>query len=170
VSPLDPLRRTWSLSSRNCNYERRYQKLRKAFTGIGFVCSGSVAAPRYNYCGKANCRCQGDPPQPHGPYFQWTAKVDGKTVNRRLRPPLATGKDSHGCGLADEVVDGLVEPVELAFVGVQGQPRDRRSRQGPGATNGRRRGPNLVPEGRDLVAMGMRCALDNPVETRRPRS
>ena len=67
------------------DYERRYQELLEALSGIGFVRSGSVA-PRYNYCGKANCRCHGDPPQPHGPYFQWTAKVDGKTVNRRLGP------------------------------------------------------------------------------------
>jgi hypothetical protein len=66
-------------------YERRYQELLEAFVGIGFVRPGSVA-PRYNYCGKANCRCHGNPPQPHGPYFQWTAKVDGKTVNRRLSP------------------------------------------------------------------------------------
>jgi hypothetical protein len=67
------------------DYERQYQELLEALSGIGFVRSGSVA-PRYNYCGKANCRCHGDPPQPHGPYFQWTAKVGGKTVNRRLSP------------------------------------------------------------------------------------
>ena len=67
------------------DYERRYQELLDALSDIGFVRSGSVAS-RYNYCGKANCRCHGDPPQPHGPYFQWTAKVDGKTVNRRLGP------------------------------------------------------------------------------------
>ena len=54
----------------------------------GLVRAGSVA-PRHNYCGKANCRCHGDPPEPHGPYLQWTAKVDGKTVNRRLRPEEA---------------------------------------------------------------------------------
>jgi len=24
------------------------------------------------------------PPQMHGPYWQWTAKIDGKTVTRRL--------------------------------------------------------------------------------------
>lgn len=24
------------------------------------------------------------PPQRHGPYYQWTAKVDGKTVTRRI--------------------------------------------------------------------------------------
>lgn len=64
-------------------YERRYRELLGELAEIGFIRSGSLA-PRYNYCGKANCRCHGDPPQPHGPYFQWTAKVDGKTVNRRL--------------------------------------------------------------------------------------
>lgn len=67
------------------DYERRYKELLEALGGIGFVRPGSVA-PRYNYCGKPNCRCHADPPQPHGPYFQWTAKVDGKTVNRRLSP------------------------------------------------------------------------------------
>jgi hypothetical protein len=65
------------------DYERRYRELLGEITEIGFIRSGSVAS-RYNYCGKANCRCHADPPQPHGPYFQWTAKVNGKTVNRRL--------------------------------------------------------------------------------------
>jgi hypothetical protein len=70
------------------DYERRYHELLEALADIGFVRSGSVA-PRYNYCGKATCRCHGDPPEPHGPYLQWTAKVDGKTVNRRLSPEEA---------------------------------------------------------------------------------
>jgi len=65
------------------DYERRYRELLSELAEIGFIRSGSVA-PRYNYCGKANCRCHADPPQPHGPYYQWTAKVGGKTVNRRL--------------------------------------------------------------------------------------
>jgi hypothetical protein len=30
------------------------------------------------------CRCHADPSQPHGPYYQWTAKVAGKTVTRWL--------------------------------------------------------------------------------------
>ena len=64
-------------------YERRYRQLLEQIAEVGFIRSGSVA-PRYNYCGKPNCRCHADPPQPHGPYFQWTAKVNGKTVNRRL--------------------------------------------------------------------------------------
>jgi hypothetical protein len=65
------------------DYERRYREILGQIGEIGFIRSGSVAR-RYNYCGKANCRCHADPPQPHGPYWQWTAKVEGKTVNRRL--------------------------------------------------------------------------------------
>ena len=30
------------------------------------------------------CHCQGDPPQRHGPYYQWSRAVAGKTVSRRL--------------------------------------------------------------------------------------
>ena len=67
------------------DYQRRYQELLGQLAEVGFIRSGSLA-PRYNYCGKPNCRCHADPPQPHGPYFQWTAKVNGKTVNRRLSP------------------------------------------------------------------------------------
>jgi len=69
-------------------HERRYRELLAEIAEIGFIRAGSVAS-RFNYCGKANCRCHGDPPQPHGPYWQWTAKVGGKTVNRRLTPRQA---------------------------------------------------------------------------------
>jgi Family of unknown function (DUF6788) len=74
---------TRTKATKLANYERRYRQLVDELAEIGFIRSGSLA-PRYNYCGKANCRCHSDPPQPHGPYFQWTAKVDGKTINRRL--------------------------------------------------------------------------------------
>src|ERR1039458_3449781 len=44
------------------------------------------AAPlrRYTRCQTPGCKCHADPPQPHGPYYQWTAKNNGKTVTRRL--------------------------------------------------------------------------------------
>jgi hypothetical protein len=35
-------------------------------------------------CGKPNCRCHGDPPDLHGPYAEWTRKIGGKTLTRRL--------------------------------------------------------------------------------------
>ncbi|MDQ6798377.1 MAG: hypothetical protein M3011_10250 [Actinomycetota bacterium] len=90
------------------DYERRYRQLLGELGEIGFIRSGSVA-PRYNYCGKANCRCHADPPRPHGPYFQWTAKVGGKTVNRRLSPQEAElyqewiGNDRRLRALIDEL-------------------------------------------------------------------
>jgi hypothetical protein len=37
-------------------------------------------------CGKQNCRCRADPPRLHGPYAEWTRKINGKTVTRRLTP------------------------------------------------------------------------------------
>jgi len=30
-------------------------------------------------CGKPSCACHGTPPRLHGPYYQWTRKVKGKT-------------------------------------------------------------------------------------------
>jgi hypothetical protein len=37
-------------------------------------------------CGKPGCRCHADPPRLHGPYAEWTRKIGGKTVTRRLAP------------------------------------------------------------------------------------
>jgi hypothetical protein len=70
--------------------ERYEREMRRLATQLGteaglvrFVASGSLVR-RYTFCGKAGCRCQAEPPQPHGPYWQWTKKVAGKTVTRRL--------------------------------------------------------------------------------------
>ncbi|HTW01029.1 MAG TPA: DUF6788 family protein [Streptosporangiaceae bacterium] len=37
-------------------------------------------------CGKTGCRCHADPPRLHGPYAEWTRKIGGRTVTRRLTP------------------------------------------------------------------------------------
>jgi hypothetical protein len=37
-------------------------------------------------CGKTGCRCHADPPRLHGPYAEWTRKISGKTITRRLTP------------------------------------------------------------------------------------
>lgn len=49
----------------------------------GFALPGTLIE-RAHICGKPNCRCMADPPRPHGPYYQWTRKLAGKTVTRRL--------------------------------------------------------------------------------------
>ncbi len=62
---------------------RRYQGLGDQLHDIGFIASGSLIE-RYTACGTAGCRCGADPPQLHGPYFQYSRKVAGKTVTARL--------------------------------------------------------------------------------------
>ena len=46
-------------------------------------------ARRMMKCGQSNCACHRDPSQRHGPYFEWTYKVKGKTVNVKLSPQAA---------------------------------------------------------------------------------
>ena len=63
--------------------EIRYQELKEQLLELGFVRPGSLVR-RLMPCGKRGCRCMADPPQLHGPYYQWTYKVRGKTVTMRL--------------------------------------------------------------------------------------
>lgn len=70
-------------ADRLADHERRYRQLAGQLAEIGLISSGSVTR-RFTRCGTAGCRCHAEPPQPHGPYHQWTAKVNGKTVTRRL--------------------------------------------------------------------------------------
>lgn len=64
-------------------YERRYRELAHELANIGYIAQGSLA-PRFTRCGKPTCACRADPPKLHGPYWHWSTKVNGRTVNRRL--------------------------------------------------------------------------------------
>ena len=70
-------------SQRLDRYERRYRELAHELANIGYIAQGSLA-PRFTRCGKPTCACRADPPKLHGPYWHWSTKIDGKTVNRRL--------------------------------------------------------------------------------------
>jgi hypothetical protein len=70
-------------TERLADYEQRYHKLAAQIATIGLIHSGSLTR-RYTRCATPGCKCHADPPQPHGPYYQWTAKINGKTVTRRL--------------------------------------------------------------------------------------
>jgi hypothetical protein len=69
------------------HHERTYRalaaELAAELADIGFISSGSVVV-RTTSCGKPGCRCQADPPQRHGPYYQWSRAIAGKTLSRRL--------------------------------------------------------------------------------------
>ena len=71
------------MSRRLQGHERTYRALLAELTQIGFISPGSVVS-RTTSCGKQGCRCQADPPQRHGPYYQWSRAVAGKTLSRRL--------------------------------------------------------------------------------------
>jgi len=64
-------------------YEAKYRLLAAELSRLGFISQGSVVV-RETSCGKQGCRCQADPPRRHGPYYQWSRAVKGKTVSRRL--------------------------------------------------------------------------------------
>jgi len=48
---------------------------------LGLALPGSLIQRRVR-CGRAGCRCHRDPPELHGPYWQWTRKQAGKTITR----------------------------------------------------------------------------------------
>ncbi len=65
-------------------HERSLRRLAEQLPHSGFISSGSVVR-LYAPCGKPNCRCHADPPQLHGPYWQWSYRPPGgKTVSRKL--------------------------------------------------------------------------------------
>ena len=67
----------------NADLPRNYQQLRLALARIGYFRRGTLLT-RLMPCGKPGCACKASPPRLHGPYHQWTRKVDGKTVTVRL--------------------------------------------------------------------------------------
>ena len=64
-------------------FEQRHRALLRELADIGPVLRGTIGK-RMMRCGKSTCRCHSDPKALHGPYYLWTRKVAGKTVNVRL--------------------------------------------------------------------------------------
>jgi len=62
---------------------QRYEELKSQIVDIPPIRRGSVVR-RFMPCGKPGCRCQAQQPQLHGPYYQWTRKIEGKTATTRV--------------------------------------------------------------------------------------
>lgn len=84
------------MASRLERHETKYRSLKAELDEIGFISPGSLVV-RETSCGKPGCRCQGDPPQRHGPYSQWSRTREGRTESRRL--------DEHEAKLYREWID-----------------------------------------------------------------
>ena len=76
------------MASRLQGYEAKYRALAAKLAEVGFISAGSLVV-RETSCGKPGCRCQADPPHRHGPSYQWSRAVGGKTQSRRLDPAQA---------------------------------------------------------------------------------
>jgi hypothetical protein len=103
---------------------QRYEALKRKVADLPPIRRGSLVR-RFMPCGKTGCRCQANPPQLHGPYYQWTRKVGGKTATVRvnqaqaklLREWIANGRR----------LDGLLRQMEKVSLRLTEQPlRDAR--------------------------------------------
>lgn len=67
---------------------QRFHQAQQELQKLDYFLKGTVLK-RMMKCGHPQCACHRDPAQRHGPYFEWTYKVNGKTVNVKLSPQAA---------------------------------------------------------------------------------
>jgi len=58
---------------------QRYQQLKDDLARLGYFRRGTLLK-RFMICGKPACACKSSPPRLHGPYYQWTRTIAGKTA------------------------------------------------------------------------------------------
>ncbi len=61
--------------------QARSARIAAELASLGLALPGTLIE-RHVRCGKPGCRCHAGPPALHGPYWQWTRKVAGKTITR----------------------------------------------------------------------------------------
>ena len=68
--------------------DQRFRQARQELQQLDYFLKGTVSK-RMMKCGQPTCACQRDPSHRHGPYFEWTYKVNGKTINIKLSKQAA---------------------------------------------------------------------------------
>jgi hypothetical protein len=82
-------RKTTRSSSPLQTAERNFRQAQRDLQQLDYFLKGTVLK-RMMKCGQAQCACHRDPSRRHGPYFEWTYKAKGKTVNVKLAPQAAS--------------------------------------------------------------------------------
>lgn len=72
-----------SLRRKLASAETKHRRLTEQLAALGPIRKGSIYQTRLR-CSSVGCRCQSDPAARHGPYWLWTAKVEGKSKCRKL--------------------------------------------------------------------------------------
>ena len=85
---------------------QRFRQTRRELLHLEYFVKGTVLK-RMMKCGRPQCACHNDPAKRHGPYFEWTYKANGKTVNVKLTEESAplykaatNGDDEIAAGIA----------------------------------------------------------------------
>src|SRR5450756_758545 len=68
--------------------DQRFRLAQQELHQLDYFLKGTVLK-RMMKCGRPQCACHRDPSQRHGPYFEWTYKLKGKTVNVKLSAQAA---------------------------------------------------------------------------------
>lgn len=105
-------------------YRQEYQRLKRQLQALGYVCLGSITR-RWITCGNPACACHRDPDRRHGPYYQWTRKIGGRTETRMLDESLVRlyqeGIRNHH--RLDAILDKMREVSLAAFEAVKIQSK-----------------------------------------------
>ena len=67
---------------------QQFRQAQQELLRLDYFFKGTVLK-RMMKCGQPQCACHRDPSRRHGPYFEWTYKANGKTVNVKLSPQAA---------------------------------------------------------------------------------
>jgi hypothetical protein len=67
---------------------QRFRQARRELLELEYFLKGTVLK-RMMKCGRQEYACHHDPSKRHGPYFEWTYKANGKTVNVKLTAEAA---------------------------------------------------------------------------------
>ncbi len=63
---------------------RQIEKVKAQLTALGDLRPGSLST-QYNVCGTPGCRCKATPPEKHGPYYQVSFTLKGKSSSKFVR-------------------------------------------------------------------------------------
>ncbi len=97
---------------------KQLARIRAELEEFDIILRGSVTK-RFRPRGTQGSRCQADPPRLHGPYYQWTTKVRGKTQTVRLKPEEVADFErwvAQGRRLEKLVQQWRVESLEAAKI------------------------------------------------------
>ena len=107
-------------------------------SAVGLALPGTLIKRRAR-CGKPRCACHADPPALHGPYWQWTRKLAGKTITRLVPDDQVASYRQwidNDRRLRELVAE--LEALTLAIADATPRARHRRPPQQPPASPSRR--------------------------------